>query len=123
MICYQRYGSTIIATFKSNSMDNKLYIGFSMYRKINKELAKVPFIANEDTGELMDFIFRILQNRQDSLCGVSKCHPNDEFDLEVGKKLAKKRLLNNYYHIQDEIFYVVYYRISYQLNKAFVNCK
>ena len=28
---------------------------------------------------------------------VVKCHPEDEFDAEIGKKIAKKRLLDNYW--------------------------
>ena len=26
-----------------------------------------------------------------------KCHPDDEFDVEVGKKIAKERILENYW--------------------------
>ena len=29
-------------------------------------------------------------------CGKAKCHPNDKFDVEYGKKLARKRLLKKY---------------------------
>lgn len=95
MICYLRYGTTVVATFRSKPSDNYMYIGISIYNKICKELLKLPFIACDE--ELMDFVFRVLQNRRDSLRGVAKCHPNDEFDYEVGKKLAKARLLDNYY--------------------------
>ena len=28
--------------------------------------------------------------------GIAKCHPNDKFDLEYGKKLARKRLVTKY---------------------------
>ena len=67
----------------------------------------------------MDFVFRVLQNRRDSLRGVAKCHPNDEFDYEVGKKLAKARLLDNYYKIQNDISQEVIKRISHQLDNMF----
>ena len=116
MICYLRYGTTVVATFRSKPADNYMYIGFSIYNKISKELTKLPFIADDEVEELMDFVFRVLRNRRDSLRGVAKCHPNDEFDYEVGKKLAKARLLDNYYKIQNDISQEVIKRISHQLN-------
>lgn len=119
MICYLRYGTTVVATFRSKPADNYMYIGFSMYNKICKELTKLPFIADDEAEELMDFVFRVLRNRRDSLRGVAKCHPNDEFDFEVGKKLAKARLLDNYYRIQKDISQEVIKRIHYQLNNMF----
>lgn len=116
MICYLRYGNTVVATFRSKPADNYMYIGFSIYNKISKELTKIPFIADEDAEELMNFVFRVLRNRRDSLRGVAKCHPNDEFDFEVGKKLAKERLLDNYYRIQNDISCEVIKRIRHKLN-------
>lgn len=114
MICYLRYGNTVVATFRSNPSDNYMYIGFSIYNKISKELLKLPFIACDEN--LTDFVFRVVRNRRDGLCGVAKCHPNDEFDFEVGKKLAKERLLDNYYRIQNDIFREVIKRIRHKLN-------
>lgn len=32
--------------------------------------------------------------------GVAKCHPDDTFDEEEGKQLAKKRLLDNYHKVK-----------------------
>ena len=119
MICYLRYGTTVVATFRSKPSDNYMYIGFSMYNKISKELTKLPFIADDEAEELMDFVFRVLRNRRDSLRGVAKCHPNDKFDFEVGKKLAKARLLDNYYRIQNDISQEVIKRIRHQLNNMF----
>lgn len=119
MICYLRYGTTVVATFRSKPADNYMYIGFSMYNKICKELTKLPFIADDEAEELMDFVFRVLRNRRDSLRGVAKCHPNDEFDFEVGKKLAKARLLDNYYKIQNDISQEVIKRIRHQLDNMF----
>ena len=119
MICYLRYGTTVVATFRSKPADNYMYIGFSIYNKISKELTKLPFIADDEAEELMDFVFRVLRNRRDSLRGVAKCNPNDEFDFEVGKKLAKARLLDNYYRIQKDISKEVIKRIHYQLNNMF----
>ena len=119
MICYLRYGTTVVATFRSKPSDNYMYIGFSIYNKMSKELTKLPFIADDEAEELMDFVFRVLRNRRDSLRGVAKCHPNDEFDFEVGKKLAKARLLDNYYRIQKDISKEVIKRIHYQLNNMF----
>lgn len=117
MICYLRYGNTVKAVFKSYPADNYMYIGVSIYNKICKELLKLPFIACDE--DLMDFVFRVVRNRKDSLYGVAKCHPNDKFDFEVGKKLAKARLLDNYYRIQNDISQEVIKRIRHQLNSMF----
>lgn len=117
MICYLRYGNTVKAVFKSHPTDNYMYIGVSIYNKICKELLKLPFIACDE--DLMDFVFRVVRNRKDSLYGVAKCHPNDKFDFEVGKKLAKARLLDNYYRIQNDISQEVIKRIRHQLNSMF----
>ena len=29
-------------------------------------------------------------------CGKAKCHPDDKFDIEYGKKLARERLMTKY---------------------------
>ena len=33
----------------------------------------------------------------ESYKGIAKCHPNDVFDVEIGKEIAKNRALRKYY--------------------------
>lgn len=42
--------------------------------------------------KLIDSLFCMKYNE----CGIAKCHPDDKFDLEYGKKLARRRLLKKY---------------------------
>lgn len=42
--------------------------------------------------KLIDYLFCMKYNE----CGIAKCHPNDKFDVEYGKKLARKRLVTKY---------------------------
>lgn len=63
----------------------------------------MPYMRCIDTEAVSNYIYRVLANHRDSLMGVAKCHPHDEFNLEYGKKMAKRRLLANYHKIQDLI--------------------
>lgn len=42
--------------------------------------------------KLIDSLFCMKYNEW----GIAKCHPDDKFDLEYGKKLARKRLVTEY---------------------------
>ena len=37
------------------------------------------------------------------LIGVAKCSPEDEFDLETGKRIARARLLKRYYKKKEKV--------------------
>ena len=37
------------------------------------------------------------------LTGVAKCSPEDEFDLETGKRIARARLLKRYYKKKEKV--------------------
>lgn len=61
---------------------------------------------------------------QDSFSAVAKCHPSDTFDENVGKQLAKQRLLNKYHEacaracnrIEEEVNYT-YETVTHKLSK------
>ena len=42
--------------------------------------------------KLIDSMFCMNYNE----CGKAKCHPDDKFDIEYGKKLARERLMTKY---------------------------
>ncbi len=47
--------------------------------------------------EMVDLVFSSDYYISDSYSGVARCMPEDTFDLEYGKKLAKSRCLKKYY--------------------------
>ena len=48
-------------------------------------------------------------------CGKAKCHPDDKFDIEYGKKLARKRLITKYCRIR--------YLFFKELDKYMASCR
>lgn len=103
MIIYRRFENTIEAYFYTDGRPTPRYWADSITKKIDKEVKKMPYMCCTDTEAVYNYIYRVLTNRRDSLIGVAKCHPHDEFNLEYGKKIAKRRLLANYHKIQDLI--------------------
>ena len=54
---------------------------------------------------------------KDKYVGIARCHKDDEFDLFLGKEIAKKRLLFNYY----EDFTKKLYRYKKDVNERIEN--
>ena len=77
-IQYEVDENIVVARFK------KPWVG-----KFATELLKLKIII---TPKLKDFLLYMNYDE----CGKAKCHPNDKFDLEYGKKLARKRLITKY---------------------------
>ena len=77
-IQYEIDENIVVARFK------KPWVG-----KFATELLKLKIII---TPKLKDFLLYMNYDE----CGKAKCHPNDKFDLEYGKKLARKRLVTKY---------------------------
>lgn len=80
---------------------------------VNEEKRTVVAIVDECLSDFRNRIsknpfFRILYVVDDykggewtfmneSYKGIAKCHPNDVFDVEIGKEIAKNRALRKYY--------------------------
>lgn len=47
------------------------------------------------------------------MIGVAKCSPDDEFDLETGKRIARARLLKRYYKKKEKVYLKVS-EVAYQ---------
>ena len=58
----------------------------------NKSFAELLKLDINIPTKLIDYLFCMKYNEW----GIAKCHPNDKFDLEYGKKLARKRLVTKY---------------------------
>ena len=65
---------------------------YDAMRKIDKILDGTDFCCCYNEKYLMPSEFRT----------VVTCDPRDEFNVEIGKKIAKKRLLDNYYKALDK---------------------
>ena len=50
-----------------------------------------------------------------TLTTIAKCHPDDKFDLEYGKKLARKRLVTKYNRMR--------YLFFRELDKYMASCR
>ena len=77
-----------------------------IYYDVDGNIVKARFKkpwANKFFAELLKLDINIPTKLIDSMfcmnyneCGKAKCHPDDKFDIEYGKKLARKRLMTKY---------------------------
>lgn len=51
---------------------------------------EILYVADDYKGGEWTFM-------NESYKGIAKCHPNDVFDVEIGKEIAKNRALRKYY--------------------------
>lgn len=106
MIIYSRQGNKTIAKFEE---PNWIYSISNLFAK--RGISERRFIEN-------------YLNRRTKFTGVASCSPEDEFDLEYGRKLAKERLLENYDQTVKKIASMLeeYLSDKYKRqNKALVN--
>ena len=96
-IRYEVDGNIVMARFK------KPWVG-----KFATELLKLKIII---TPKLKDFLLYMNYDE----CGKAKCHPEDKFDLEYGKKLARKRLVTKYNRMR--------YLFFRELDKYMASCR
>lgn len=80
---------------------NDLYRGWE-YKLFNDtcNVMKHLFINDEDVDI---FIAKVLRNRH-NFYGIAKCNPDDEYNIEIGKEIAKARLLAKYYRVKRRLF-------------------
>lgn len=80
---------------------NDLYRGWD-YKLFNDtcNVMKHLFINDEDVDII---ITKILRNRH-NFYGIAKCSPDDEYNVEIGKEIAKARLLAKYYRVKRRLF-------------------
>ena len=93
--------------------------------KFAGELLKLKIYRINMSRKLKDFVYNLDYNYDKY--GRAKCHPADKFDIEFGKKLARKRLLKKYNRMRYLFFreldkYIASYRsiISSKRDKYFL---
>ena len=73
---------------------------FDAYNKIDKVLSATNLVLVEPDSTKRD---RYLM--PDTFKVTVTCDPRDTYDIEEGKKIAKKRLMDNYYKSLDKKLY------------------
>ena len=73
---------------------------FDAYNKIDKILSETNLVLVEPDSTKRD---RYLM--PDTFKVIVTCDPRDTYDIEEGKKIAKKRLMKNYYKSLDKKLY------------------
>jgi hypothetical protein len=106
MIIYEQNKNTIVAKF---SQEGKTIQGIwedSLTDIAYKYLAGTGFL---DWNYINAVVPKVLKDRR--LVGIAKCHPNDSFNLEEGKRVAREDLINRFNlaktQLKKEILYVV----------------
>lgn len=111
MITYSVNGTTVTAKFtKKGTLTKNIWRKslFDLYYKYTENT------AYEDYGYSNYIVNKLLDDRK--LVGVAKCHPNDEFNIEEGKRLAREDLLNRFekakIQLKKEILYMVKHEVK-----------
>lgn len=80
---------------------NDLYRGWE-YKLFNDtcNVMKHLFINDEDVDIIIAKMLRYRRN----FYGIAKCNPDDEYNVEIGKEIAKARLLAKYYRVKRRLF-------------------
>lgn len=86
------------------------------YNKIDKVMNDTGFIFSACCPNYRDkFIM------PDTFKVTVTCDPRDEYDFEVGKQIAKKKLMRNYYKSLDKrlnMFTCDFYKLADKVNNA-----
>ena len=91
MIEYSVVGNNVYARFAGDEPDShRLVCGIFK----NKNLSA------DHKNKIERYADKLTEHR---LIGVAKCSPEDEFDLETGKRIARARLLKRYYKKKEKV--------------------
>ena len=106
MITYEQNGTTIVAKFSQDGKTLKRIWQESLWECVDKYTYGTAF---SHWGFADDITEKVLNGRK--LVGIAKCHPNDKFNLEEGKRLARVDLINRFNlakaQLKKEILYAV----------------
>ena len=91
MITYETHDNVVVAKFYQDGKSLRRIWQDSLEDIYTNYTMGTDFYSPWTATELAN---KILANRK--LVGIAKCHPNDEFDLEEGKRLARVDLINRF---------------------------
>lgn len=90
MIIYEVSNNVVIARFESSDWASSYMAHYKKH-------------TNIAPAKLNSVISKVIHNLRKSgmkFYGVAKCNPEDTFDENIGKEIAKKRLLAKYNRVQ-----------------------
>lgn len=96
MINYRRADNITLAVFND-------IIDYESQQAVWADLLYKDFVSRFGRADWEKYDMKVpavsLIAEQGSLQGMAVCHPDDSFDMETGKRIAKNRLLARYYRI------------------------
>ena len=110
MITYEQNGTTIVAKFSQEGKTLKRIWQESLWEYAKKYTYGTAFnywgLAESTTKKVLD-------GRK--LVGIAKCHPNDTFDLEEGKRLAREDLINRFNLAKAQLKKEILYKVKHDV--------
>lgn len=100
MIKYKVFDNETIAYFDNNGCSNL----YTWMQSITIQVMKKLHIPKDDfiRFNIQNIARDILINKT-NFYGIAKCSPDDYFDIDFGKEIAKQRLLNKFYKYRDKV--------------------
>ena len=86
---------TVVAYFEGG----KEYLAYSL-TKMYLNISKSGKLVKLDANKLFIKAYKLITSFSE-IKGIAKCHIEDEFNEEEGKKIAKKKLLNNWTYLKN----------------------
>ena len=111
MIVYETHDNVVVAKFSHDGKSLKRIWQDSLEDILVNYVKGTDFL---DPFSVPDIVDKILADRK--LVGIAKCHPNDEFDLEEGKRLARVDLINRFNLAKTQLKKELLYYIKHQVN-------
>ena len=116
MIKYEVKGNVVIAKFYQEGKTLKRIWEDSLYDLVDKYLDNTAF---QFSGYINKVVDKVMADRK--LVGMAKLHPHDEFDLEEGKRIARKDLMNRFniakMQLKKEILYCIKHEVTVVKNR------
>lgn len=97
MIEYNVIGNNVYARFAGDESDS---------HRLVCDIFKNKNLSADCKNKIARYADKLTEHR---LIGVAKCSPEDEFDLETGKRIARARLFKKYYKNKEKVYLEVSY--------------
>ena len=110
MITYEQNGNTVVAKFYQDGKSLRRIWQDSLEDMYINYTRDIDFCSSWTATELVN---KVLADRK--LVGITKCHPNDEFNLEEGKRLAREDLINRFNLAKTQLKKELLYHIKHQV--------
>jgi hypothetical protein len=117
MITYETHNNVVVAKFYQDGKSLRRIWQHSLEDIYLNYIRGTDFCSSWIATELVD---KVLADRK--LVGIAKCHPNDEFNLEEGKRLAREDLINRFNlaktQLKKELLYYIKHQVEIVKNRV-----